>query len=96
MKKLILTLAILATANSVQAIDQNGWCYQPVVVNNQIYYQQVQCQQQQPQQQQQQKLQPLTFYGARTTTQGATNLVGDVATGIQSVRYLVHSFKGGF
>ena len=94
MHKLILTLAILMIANIANAADSNGWCYQPVVVNNQIYYQQVQCQP--VQQTQQHQLQPLTFYGARTTTQGATNLVGDVATGIQSVRYLVQSFKGGF
>jgi len=93
MHKLILTLAILMIANIANAADSNGWCYQPVVVNNQIYYQQVQCQP--VQQTQQHQLQPLTFYGARTSAQGATNLVGDVATGIQSVRYLVQSFKGG-
>lgn len=94
MKKLILTLAILLTIQASQAMDSNGWCYQPVVVNDQIYYQQVQCQVDVDQQQKPKE--PPTFYGARTTIENATDVVTDVSTGIQSIRNMIQAFKGAY
>lgn len=103
MKKLILTLALLTIATTANAYQQTvhtgNYSYQPVQYQQQpqtieykqyTYYKPVQPEQTT------QHMQPITFYGLRTPIQGATNVVFDVATGIQSVRNMISAFKGGF
>lgn len=107
MKQLFVILAILATMIPAQAdqyqqvmqqFDQynqslaNGTQYQPIQQGNYVYVPVQMPQYQQPQSQQPQQ----TKLDMRGTVQNVASMASDIQYGIQSIRTMVNSFKGGF